>query len=94
MLLSSLLSCAFALGAVAVQYTEPNSGITVEGYQSSTYTFGIALPETPGSDFIGVLAGNGTGYAGVSLGGGMTNMLLIAAWPNGNSVLSSFRQVP
>jgi hypothetical protein len=64
----------------AIQYTEPKSDITVEAYQDSTYTFGIALPTTPGSDFIGVLAANGTGYAGVSLGGGMTNALLIAAW--------------
>jgi hypothetical protein len=97
MLLSSLLSCAFVLGAIAQKpslYTESKSGVTVWAYQSSTYNFGIAVPQTPQSDFIGVLVGKGSGYLGVSLGGPMTNELLIAAWPNGNAVLASFRKTP
>ena len=95
MFFSSLLSCALVLGAVAqtpAPYTEPKSGITVWAYQSPTYNFGIAVPQTPTTDFIGVLVGKGSGYVGVSLGGGMTNKLLITAWPNGNAVLSSFRK--
>lgn len=95
MLFSSLLSCFLATSAIAqtfTPYTEPKSGITVNAFQSSSYTFGIALPPTPQSDFIGVVVGKGSGYVGVSLGGGMLNVLLIATWPNGKSVLSSFRE--
>ncbi|TVY68649.1 Cellobiose dehydrogenase [Lachnellula suecica] len=97
MVLLSILSCTLAVGAAAqtiASYTEPKSGITVQAYQSPTFTFGLALPTTPKADFIGVLVGQGSGYAGISLGGAMTNELLIAAWPNGNSVLASFRETP
>jgi hypothetical protein len=97
MLFSVILSLALALGVGAqgsqVKYTEPKSGITVNAYVNSNLVFGIALPTTATKDFIGVMVGKGTGYAAVSLGGGMTgNALLLATWPNSQAVLSSFRK--
>jgi hypothetical protein len=94
MFFSAVLSLALALGVSAqVKYTEPQSGITVSAYTNSNLVFGVALPTTPSTDFIGVMVGKGTGYAAVSLGGGMnTNALLLATWPNSKAVLSSFRK--
>ncbi|RDL39867.1 CBD9-like protein [Venustampulla echinocandica] len=96
MQLSTILTCALALGASAqstTTYTDSRSGITVSGYQSASYIFGIALPSTPGKDFIGMLVGKGNGWAGVSLAGPMTGgSLLLVAWPNGQNILSSFRK--
>lgn len=44
--------------------------------------FGIALPETPTSDFIGILVGKGSGWAGAWLGSGTVGKLLgrMAEW--------------
>lgn len=95
MQLSALLTCALALGVSAqgTKYTEPKSGVTVAGVQTQSLTFGIALPQTPAKDFIGVIAGKGKGWAGVSLSGPMTGgSLLLAAWPNGANIISSFRK--
>lgn len=74
-------------------YSDAKSGITFQTFQDTTgYTFGIALPETPGPDFVGILVGKGKGWAGVSLGGSMLNKLLIAAWPSGTKIVSTFRE--
>jgi acetyl-CoA carboxylase carboxyltransferase component len=56
--------------------------------------FGLALPAnaTGNSDFIATIGGKGSGWSGVSLGGGMLNKLLIVAWPNAQAVVSSFRK--
>ena len=54
---SHLSSLLFAVGAVAqsTAYTDPNSGITFQSYQDSDTgcQFGLALPETADTDFIG-----------------------------------------
>ncbi|EPE28379.1 CBD9-like protein [Glarea lozoyensis ATCC 20868] len=97
MLFKAILSLALALGVSAqgsqVQYTEKQSGITVTAYSNANFLFGVALPTTPSTDFIGVMIGKGTGWAAVSLGGPMTqNALLLATWPNAKAVLSSFRK--
>lgn len=74
-------------------YTDAKSGITFQTFTDPTgYTFGIALPETPGADFVGLLVGKAKGWAGVSLGGSMLNKLLIAAWPSGTKIVSTFRE--
>lgn len=56
-------------------YTDPNTGIDfqryVENSQSAGYSWGIALPETPTTDFIGQLVvplNSSQGWGGVSLG--------------------------
>jgi hypothetical protein len=76
-------------------YTDVKSGITFNTFQHSSGTFfGLALPAngTGNTDFIATIGGKTTGYSGVSLGGGMLNKLLIVAWPNQQSVVSSFRK--
>lgn len=94
----SFLGVAFAtLGAAQTPapYTDSKSGITFNTLQhSSGLFFGLALPQngTGNTDFIATIGGKGTGYSGVSLGGGMLGKLLVLAWPNQQSVVSSFRK--
>jgi hypothetical protein len=94
---------AFVLGALATStaaqtpapYTDVKSGITFNTLQhSSGMFFGLALPvnATGSTDFIATIGGKGTGWSGVSLGGGMLNKLLIVAWPNAQAVVGSFRK--
>jgi len=83
--------------ATSADYVDKGSGIQFQLYQNSQngLFFGAALPTNgTGTDFIGILGGKGAGYSGVSLGGGMGDKLLIVAWANGQSVVSSFRKVP
>jgi hypothetical protein len=89
-----------ALGALtaaqtAALYTDVKSGITFNAFQhSSGLFFGLALPAnaTGNTDFIATIGGKGTGYSGVSFGGGMLSKLLFVAWPNQQAVVSSFRK--
>ncbi|XTI94911.1 iron reductase domain protein [Cenococcum geophilum] len=78
MKLSVLLPFALAVTASA-QTTSAYTDSNLHG--SNLWTFSIALPETPTSDFIGLL-----------LGSGMVGKLLVVAWPNGNQLVSSFRK--
>jgi hypothetical protein len=90
---SGLASLAAAQSAAP--YTDAKSGISFNYFAAPTgYFFGIALPanSTGNTDFIATIGGKGTGWSGVSLGGGMLNKLLIAAWPNGQAIVSSFRK--
>lgn len=90
----SLSLSASAQGTTGA-YTEPKTNITFQTYSDPTgYQFGVALPTTPGTDFVGLLVGKGKGWAGVSLGGSMVNKLLIAAWPSGTKIVSTFRETP
>jgi hypothetical protein len=76
-------------------YTDAKSGITFNTLQhSSGMFFGLALPTNASgnTDFIATIGGKGTGYSGVSLGGGMLGKLLFIAWPNQQSIVSSFRK--
>lgn len=85
-------------------YTDPKYGIKFwevdAGAQAGTNGFkmGIALPATSQSgyqdEYIGHMVGgltSGKGWAGLSHGPSMTGNLLVTFWPNGNSVLGSFR---
>lgn len=77
-------------------YTDANTGIDFQRYSANggAYQFGIALPETIESDFIGQLVAPITatgGWGAVSLAGGMLNRLLLVAWANGDEVVSTFR---
>ncbi|KAI1327173.1 carbohydrate-binding module family 1 protein [Xylariaceae sp. FL0255] len=63
-------------------------------------TFGMALPSnaltTDATEFIGYLqcpsnSTTLTGWCGISLGGAMTNNLLLMAWPYEGEILTSFR---
>lgn len=101
MKLSTLFASSLATAATvsaqasAAPYTDAKSGITFNAFQhASGYFFGIALPESSknDSDFIATIGGKGTGWSGASLAGPMKNSLLVVAWPNGQTILSSFRK--
>jgi cellobiose dehydrogenase (acceptor) len=95
---ASLPLLALAAGASAQTssaFTDANTGITFQGYEDTTgFRFGMALPSTIGSDFIGqmIVPTNGSGYGGVSLTGSMVGSLLVVAWPNAGSVVASLRE--
>lgn len=53
-----------------------------------------AAGQAPSNEFIGIFtAPASTGWIGSSLGGGMTNNLLIVGWTNGNTPVLSSRLV-
>jgi len=88
-----LLLASITTTAQTTPYTDPKTAITYQAFTDpSGYTFGLSLPQAPSTDFIGLLIGKATGWAGVSLGESMVNKLLIAAWADGNTVTSSFRR--
>ncbi|KAK2051723.1 GMC oxidoreductase [Colletotrichum caudatum] len=80
----------------ASAYTDPQTGIDFQRYKPESYpfSFGIAVPETIGTDFIGqmVVPISETGnWGSVSLDGGMLNSLLFVAWADGKDIRTSFR---
>lgn len=91
------LSAALAAvaSAAALNYTDSNTGISFSGYTDGDgFTFGMALPESPSTDYIGQIVGpvtDGAGWAGFDSGASMSNKLLIIAWPNGDEVMLSPR---
>ncbi|KAJ4295201.1 hypothetical protein N0V90_007211 [Kalmusia sp. IMI 367209] len=93
--LSSLLLAASLAGTQAqltTSYTDEATGITFQQKSVANYSFGIALPENPTTDFIGQLSANTlTGWAGASFTGSMLNAMLLVAWPNGDEIVSSLR---
>ncbi|KAE8379799.1 hypothetical protein BDV26DRAFT_154954 [Aspergillus bertholletiae] len=101
-LFGGLVALSSTLGAAAMNYnssaySDSTTGIDFQRWcdESTGFCFGLALPETVGSDFIGQLAvplSSSNGWGGVSLSSSMTKALLIGAWPNGDSVVSSLRE--
>ncbi|KAJ3040235.1 hypothetical protein HDV00_011333 [Rhizophlyctis rosea] len=93
----SLLSVLAVVGLASAQqsstYNDAQTGLTFQQYTDSTsgVTFGIALPTGSSSELVIQLKGSTTGWHGVSLGGGMTGNLLVLAWANGNSIVTSAR---
>ena len=96
-------SAAFAtlLSLAATQrtspFTDPATGIVFQQFfgARTNFAFGVALPETPSTDFIGQLSFplvQGAGWGGFSLTGDLEGPLLMAAWSDGTNVVSSFRQ--
>lgn len=80
--------------AQTTPYTDERTAITYQAFTSSDgYLFGIALPVAPSSDFIGHIVGMIDSYAGISLGGETDSELFLAAWANGDKVVSSFRMI-
>ncbi|KAK4155189.1 cellobiose dehydrogenase [Chaetomidium leptoderma] len=105
---ASFLPSAFAQNNAPVTFTDAASGIVFNSWSIANgpqtkggFTFGVALPSnaltTDATEFIGYLqcaANDKKGWCGVSLGGPMTNSLLIAAWPHAEDVYTSLRFVP
>ncbi|KAK7964403.1 hypothetical protein PG988_011377 [Apiospora saccharicola] len=95
--LLALSNGSFGQKKVTNEFTDPATGIVLQRFfgAKSGYGFGIALPTNPTNSFIGQLSfplNNGAGWGGWSLTGDMTGPLLMAAWTDGTSVVSSFRQ--
>ncbi|KAG6828939.1 substrate-specific activator of APC-dependent proteolysis [Tricholoma furcatifolium] len=90
----TLIGPAFAQSAAA--YTDPDNGITFWGITDPTHgvTYGYVFPPLAdnSTEFIGeIVAPIDTEWAGVSPTGTMIQSLLLVAWANGNSVVSSAR---
>ncbi|PWY75094.1 FAD/NAD(P)-binding domain-containing protein [Aspergillus heteromorphus CBS 117.55] len=100
--LSGAVALSCALGAAASSYNTSAYSDSVTGIDfqrwcddDTGFCFGVALPEEAGTDFIGqmnVPLSSSKGWGGVSMSGSMTNVLLIAAWPNGDSVVGTLRE--
>ncbi|GJC85451.1 cellobiose dehydrogenase [Colletotrichum liriopes] len=93
-LLTTGLLAAAATAQQTTSYVDSASEITFQRYtETSGFSFGVALPTTVGKDFIGQISAPITeGWASVSLGGPMTNKLLLVVWPNGDSIQTSIRK--
>ncbi|KAL4742454.1 hypothetical protein BDV11DRAFT_180893 [Aspergillus similis] len=103
----SFLQPCFAQSGDPTVYTDPDTGIvfdtwTVEASSSSAgFTFGVALPEdaldTDATEFIGYLSCSSsstsqfTGWCGLSMGSSMNSNLLLVAYAQDDTVLTSFR---
>ncbi|EIN05508.1 cellobiose dehydrogenase [Punctularia strigosozonata HHB-11173 SS5] len=83
------------LAQTSTSFTDPNNGITFQGLQEPVHgvSYGFVFPEsTTGDEFIGeILAPVDAKWIGLALGGAMAGDLLLVAWPNGNSIVSSTR---
>lgn len=94
LLIAALVTC---ITAQTTSYTDANTGITFAAYNDPTTNsqYGIAMPQSsPSTDFIGQLIApisNGTGWIGLALSPGKSSNLMIAAWPNDQNIVSSFR---
>ncbi|KFG80087.1 putative cellobiose dehydrogenase [Metarhizium anisopliae] len=94
---AALISKCFCQKKVTTTFTDPSTGITFERFfgVKTSFSFGIALPETANNSFIGQLTfplNDGAGWGGWSLTDDMEGPLLMAAWADGGKVVSSFRQ--
>ncbi|KAJ3043402.1 hypothetical protein HDV00_005100 [Rhizophlyctis rosea] len=93
----SLLSLLAVVGLASAQqsssYQDSQTGLTFQQYTDSTsgVSVGIALPSGSSNELVIQLKAPSTGWTGISLGGGMTNNLLVLAWANGNSIVTSSR---
>ncbi|KAF7548440.1 cellobiose dehydrogenase [Cylindrodendrum hubeiense] len=87
---------ATATAQRATTYSDAATGIDFQRYLATSYkfSFGVALPETVGSDFIGQMViplTDSAGWGAVSLKGGMLNSLLFVAWADGEDIQTTFR---
>ncbi|KAM5347789.1 hypothetical protein ACJ41O_007613 [Fusarium nematophilum] len=92
-----LAATTAAQGLRTTPYTDPNTGIDFQRYVAAgkDYSFGLAIPETLGSDFIGQMViptSNSEGWGSVSLRGGMLRGLLLVAWADGDDIVTTFRE--
>ncbi|KAG4431051.1 hypothetical protein IFR05_013471 [Cadophora sp. M221] len=79
-------------GQSSIPFTDTTTGITFQQVTDGAFTFGIALPETASTDFIGRISATGSsGWAGISLKGPMSGSLMVVAWPNVDQVVASLR---
>ncbi|KAL5627656.1 hypothetical protein BROUX41_003809 [Berkeleyomyces rouxiae] len=88
------LMASAAMAQVLEPYSDPLTGINFGRHvdPASGFSVGIALPKTIGTDFIGqITVPVSAGYGAISLGGSMTNTILVVAQPSGSDVVASLR---
>ncbi|KFH42728.1 Cellobiose dehydrogenase-like protein [Hapsidospora chrysogenum ATCC 11550] len=89
-----------AQSSTPTTYEDPDTGIIFDTWQSNNgdITFGFALPsdalDVDATEYIGLLRcnskdGEGSGWCGLSLGGLMTNSLLVTAYPHEGEILTA-----
>lgn len=96
LLLSLIPLAGTVLSQQSVAWTDSTTGIPFQSYVDPVHgiRLSIAFPPTSAgsTEFVGeIVAPINAKYVGWSLGGGMNNNLLLVAWPNGNSIVSSTR---
>ncbi|KZP28042.1 hypothetical protein FIBSPDRAFT_1039750 [Athelia psychrophila] len=99
MFLRSLLCALPLLGTVlaqSVSYTDPDNSIVFQGYTDPVHsvTYGVVFPPLAANstEFLGeIVAPIANAWVGLTLGGAMIDSLLLVAWPNGNTIVSSPR---
>ncbi|KAL4784338.1 hypothetical protein BJX76DRAFT_357184 [Aspergillus varians] len=104
---TTLLSTSHAQAPNGTPYTDPTTNISFSTWDipkssgAGPLTFGLALPtsalETDATEFIGYLqCAPAKGWCGISLGGAMTDSLLLVAYPDpaNNTVKHSLRFTP
>ncbi|KAH8668370.1 hypothetical protein BX600DRAFT_434914 [Xylariales sp. PMI_506] len=77
-------------------YTDSATGIRFLGFADGTgFSFGLALPPSPGTDaiiqLVSPVSDSGAGWGGVDFGPQMTGRLMMVAWPDGDRVQVSPR---
>ncbi|KAI0055955.1 cellobiose dehydrogenase [Artomyces pyxidatus] len=101
-LLPVLTSVRAAQAPPSASYVDAQNGITFQGITEPTYgvTYGAVFPPLSSSgdqptEFIAeIVAPISKPWVGIVLGGSMLDNLILVAWPNGNSVVSSARYAP
>jgi cellobiose dehydrogenase (acceptor) len=83
------------LSQQSVAWTDPTTGIPFQSYVDPVHGIRLstAFPAAASpTEFVGeIVAPIAAKWVGWSLGGGMNSNLLLVAWPNGNSIVSSTR---
>lgn len=95
-ILSSLAVAASLAGTQAAiltnPYTDEATGISFTQKIAKDYSFGLALPENPTTDFIGRISANTlTGWAGAAFTDSMRDALLLVTWHHEGKIVSSLR---
>ncbi|KAG8697384.1 hypothetical protein FRC08_006563 [Ceratobasidium sp. 394] len=95
LLLSLLPLAGTVFSQQSVPWTDPTTGIPFQSFVDPVHgiRLSIAFPSAASpTEFVGeIVAPISAKWVGWSLGGGMNNNLLLVAWPNGNSIVSSTR---
>ncbi|KAG8745775.1 hypothetical protein FRC10_007036 [Ceratobasidium sp. 414] len=95
LLLSLLPLAGTVLSQQSTAWTDATTGIPFQSFVDPVHGIRLstAFPSsTTPTEFVGeIVAPIAAKWVGWSLGGGMNNNLLLVAWPNGNSIVSSTR---
>ncbi|KAF7979352.1 hypothetical protein HWV62_42789 [Athelia sp. TMB] len=91
-----LFGAAFKALAQTTSWTDPANTITFQAFTDPVHnvTYGAVFPplSANSTEFIGeIVSPVANAWVGIALAGAMVDSLLLVAWPNGNSIVSSPR---